>query len=342
MNTPPPRSPSRGDSEARSGEQKLRADLARDEQARGPDHPSLCPTLIRLGLSIARQGRAAEAEPIVERALHIAERSSGAASPAAAQILIVLAQVQASLGKIEAKRTAERALEGLSRALGATHPTTVQAKPILEQIIASFVAARPELYRHDGLTEELERGVAALRAHDPEGSIDLLLPVVDRAREAGAPAVESYARGMLAQALFVTGKREEALAEVKRAATIAQENQHHEAIRHFADLATQLEAAKSAVEARGDFDRRISHALEHASSDPDGSFREISAIAAEAASAGEKGAEASARIVLGQIHFARHELDRAEAELRRAQSLARQVGDPNVVAHVAKLLDELA
>src|SRR5688572_28033196 len=159
--------------QARESERKLRAQLAKDEEARGDEHPSLCATLTRLGVVVAKQGRAAEAEPIVERALRISQQGTGPLNAATAQILIVLAQIQAVLRKPQAAMTARRALDGLTKTLGSENPTTQNAKPILERIIA---AGGPRLALGvQELTEELEEGVAALRAHDAEGSIDLLI-----------------------------------------------------------------------------------------------------------------------------------------------------------------------
>lgn len=331
--------------QARETERKLRAQLAKDEEARGDEHPSLCATLTRLGVVVAKQGRAAEAEPIVERALRISQQGTGPLNAATAQILIVLAQIQAVLRKPQAASTARRALDGLNKTLGPDNATTKNARPILDRIIA---AGGPRLtVGVQELTEELEQGVEALRAHDAEGSIDLLIPVADRARDARAPAVESYARGMLAQALFLAGRKEAALNEARSALKIAQENGHQEAAQHFAELLKHLESAEAGAGtgksgAVTDYNARIREALERAhKGDPDAAFRELSEIARQAQHGGAAGPEASARIVIGQIYMARGDKASARSELERALQISQLVGDAPITSHVKKLLEDL-
>jgi tetratricopeptide (TPR) repeat protein len=324
---------------AREAERQLREQLKNDETSRGSDHPSLCATLVRLGVVVAKQGRAAEAELLVERALRISQPDGGTTVNAAtAQIWIVLAQIQAVLRKPGAASTARRALQGLNATLGADHATSKNARPVLERIIE--MDRRSSSSSVEELTEELEEGVDALRAHDAEGSIEMLIPVADKARDAKAPAVESYARGMLAQALFLAGKREAALSEVRRALDIAEKSGHVDAAKHFRELLVQLEAAESGAKAAvADYNERIRAALERAhKGDPEAAFRELNEIARAARQGGAAGPEASARIVLGQIYLARKDKASARTELGRALEIAELVGDKVIAGHVQKLL----
>lgn len=327
--------------QAREQERQLRLQLTRDEEARGHEHPSLCATLIRLGVVVAKQGRAAEAEPIVERALRISQATPGALNAATAQILIVLAQIQAVMRRPQASATAKRALDGLQKTLGPDHPTTKNAVPLLTRIAAS---GQRQAWGAQELAEELEQGVEALRAHDAEGSMDILIPVADRARDANAPAVESYARGMLAQALFLAGRKEAAIKEAREALKIAQENGHQDAAQHFAELLRHLESVDGKSEGTRitDYNARIREALERAhKGDPEAAFRELEEIARQAKEGGAAGPEASARIVLGQIYMARGDKTNASVELRRALEISELVGDAPISSHVQKLLADL-
>ncbi|HLM46582.1 MAG TPA: hypothetical protein VK458_22120, partial [Myxococcaceae bacterium] len=56
--------------------------------------------------------------------------------PSTAQVLNLLAQVQAAVRKPEAATTARQAMDALLNTLGAEHPITKQALPELRRILA--------------------------------------------------------------------------------------------------------------------------------------------------------------------------------------------------------------
>ena len=84
----------------------LRA-LELKEQALGPDHPDLAPTLTNLGLVYAATGRVPEAALLFERALAIQEKKVGGAHPALRRTLIALADVYRRAGREEDARAVE-------------------------------------------------------------------------------------------------------------------------------------------------------------------------------------------------------------------------------------------
>ncbi len=95
------------------------------------------PTLTNLADVLAVQGRGDEGEPLVLRALAIARKKHGDEHPpAVAQILTVLARLQATLGRPEAAATARQALKALAETLGPEHPMTRQGEAVLHRILA--------------------------------------------------------------------------------------------------------------------------------------------------------------------------------------------------------------
>jgi hypothetical protein len=321
--------------EARAAEPGARAALARDEVRFGSDHPAMCIRLVELASLLGRLGRASEGEPLVERAVRISERTNGLMHAATGHMLLLLAQLQTVSGSAGAVETASRAADTLRRTVGPQHVTTLAAE--------SLVAAQPTRPMDRSIVADLDHGVETLRSRNPEGSIDLLLPVADRARAAQNPALESYARGMLAQAMFLAGRRPDAVLEAKRAIEVATNAGHDDAAQHFRALLEHMEGAPDpSSPSMVDYNARIRGALDRAAAgDPGAAFQEISAVAQAAKQGGADGPEASARIVLGQIYSARGQRDLAEGEFRRALQLSRHVGDTAVINHVTRLLEKL-
>ncbi|WP_437626568.1 tetratricopeptide repeat protein [Sorangium sp. So ce1151] len=113
------------DGRSREAEELLREALAIEERSIGRDHPALGELLSDIAEALLEQRRFADAEPILKRALRIAE-SAGNRSGVGA-LLAQLAEVQASMKRRDAADTVRRAIAELSRELGADHPTTVDA-----------------------------------------------------------------------------------------------------------------------------------------------------------------------------------------------------------------------
>lgn len=111
----------------------LREALAAEERAVGRDDPALGELLSDLAGAIVDQGRFAEAEPVLKRALRIAESAGDRLEVGV--LLVRLAEVQASLKRQHAADTARRALTELTRELGAEHPTTVDARIRLQALL---------------------------------------------------------------------------------------------------------------------------------------------------------------------------------------------------------------
>jgi hypothetical protein len=73
--------------------------------------------------------------------------------------------------------------------------------------------------------------------------------------------------------------------------------------------------------------------------DMEGARNRLAQVAEQARAAGARGAEATARIFLGQILLALDEHALAAAELRTALGIAASLGDETAVAHVRSLLE---
>ncbi len=326
--------------DARHFEQSQRAELMGEESRVGLEHVSLIPFLVELATTLARLGAWADAEELLSRGLRISEQNNGAVHPVTGQLALMAAQLRTLRGSVASREMAVRAKEVLDRTLG---PSAA-----LSQLAASLVNAAPtptaaREWSTDALSSELDQGVEALRARDADGSIDLLTPVVSRAQESKNPAMEAYARGMLAQALFMAGRRDQALQEVTTAISVAQTAGKEDAARHFEGLRRYMESAQPSGGTAPDYSDQIRNALETAArGDTEAAFDEIRTIAAGAAVSGATAAEASARIVLGQIYEARGEAAMARAELERAQALALSSGDQAAAEHIRGILRGLS
>jgi tetratricopeptide (TPR) repeat protein len=310
-------------------EATLRRAIALHEKSLGPDHPRVASDLVTLGTVLAEEGRDAEGEPLIERALGIMRAAHGPDHPEEAQGLAVLAQLQAKMGKPEARDTARRALDALSTSLGPDHPVTRGVAPVLRLVAGTGADAA-------GVVAQLREGEAALDARDPRRAAGLLSQAADRAREAGLPALEGSARGMLAQALFLLGARDQALGEARQALAVAEEIGQQDAVEHFRKLVQHMEAAPGELDA----DALVHVALEQMQGgDMEGAKNRLLRIAEQARAAGARGAEATTRIFLGQILLALEEHALAAAELRTALGIAESLGDETAVAHVHSLLE---
>ena len=307
----------------------LRAALVTQERALGAEHPSLGPTLTNLAIALVQEQRLADAEPVVARSLHIAETHHGEAHAETARILTISAQIQAALGKDEARVTARRALTALVAVHGEEHPLVQDVQPILREI------AEPSTE----LDALLEQGAEALEARDADAAIAILGPLVERAGKEGLLPLEASASGMLAQALFVTGRKEEALGKARRALEIAEEAGQDDAARHFRDLVEVMEGTEAGANIPDAFQAQVQAAVEVArSGDVKGASNALGKLADDAQEAGASGAEATARIVLGQILKAAGDAEMADTHLRRALAIAEQVGDDAATDHIRGML----
>jgi tetratricopeptide (TPR) repeat protein len=308
----------------------LREGLEAQRGALGGDHLLTGPTLTNLAITLVQEQRLEEAEPLVIQSLAITEEGLGPGHEDTARILTILAQVQAALGKTEASATARRALDALVAAHGEDHPRVQELRPVLSDI------AEPSA-EIDALLAE---GARALEARDTDHAIAVLAPLVAQARQDGLLPLEASASGMLAQALFINGKKPEAILLVGRALTIAQEAGQEDAIRHFRELLEVMEQTEPAPGIPEAVHTRIQAAIEAAQAgDAPGAVASLEALAEEMERSADLGAEATARIVLGQILQATGQAEAAAVHLRRALTITEQVGDESAASHVRHMLD---
>jgi tetratricopeptide (TPR) repeat protein len=313
-------------------EKILREALAKQEGALGPDHASLGPTLTNLAIALVQTQQLEEAEKVVTRSLAIAEEAYGEAHEETARILTVLAQVQAARGAHEAPATARRALNALIAIHGADHALVSELRPMLEDI------CEPS----NELDIQLQEGAAALEARDAARAIEVLTPLVARAERDGILALEASAAGMLSQALFVTGKTDEALKLARRAVAIAEDAGQDDAAAHFRQVLEAMERGSAAGGLPDGLNRIVETAIDQAHrGDIAGAQATLATAADEAQSSGDMGAEATMRIVLGQILREAKDPAGAERHLRRALAIAEQVGDAGAADHVQGLLASL-
>ncbi len=116
-------------------EKLLRQSLSIDEKALGSQHPGLCTGLANLGSNLAAQNRQHEGEEFLLRSASLATKTWGLRHPATAQVLTLLARVQAALKKPEATTTAQQAMDALLGTLGPEHPITKHVLPGLRRIL---------------------------------------------------------------------------------------------------------------------------------------------------------------------------------------------------------------
>jgi tetratricopeptide (TPR) repeat protein len=309
----------------------LRGALAKQEDALGADHPSVGPTLTNLAIALVQEQRLGDAEEVVTRALALTEAAHGEAHEETARILTILAQVQAALGNDEAPATARRALQALVATNGPDHPLVEGVRPILEDIAASGES--------DAI---LEAAADALDAREVARAIAMLGPLVERARRDGLVPLEASASGMLAQALFLAGRRREALELAHRALACAEDAGQTDAAAHFRELTEAMDGGD-----RGDAGIGVPEAL-HAriqeciqlaqQGDVASAVQDLEACADEAARSRETGNEATVRIVLGQILQAVGDANTAARHLRRALEIAEAMGDRDAGDHVRRML----
>lgn len=97
-----------------TAEELLRQVLRVEERAFGRAHPALLSTLSELGGTLIERGKPQDAEPLLRRAIHLAEQRGDRAALAAE--LAQLARAQAARGFAHARDTARRALQVVSTA----------------------------------------------------------------------------------------------------------------------------------------------------------------------------------------------------------------------------------
>lgn len=247
--------------------------------------------------------------------------------------------------KEDARDTARQALDAFVKAFGAEHPSTLKAAPLLRQIVAGgTVALHANANVASVVVSQMRQGQAALEARSPRRAADLLAEAAYGASNAGMLALEASARGMLAQAMFMLGRRSEALANVRSALAITEQIGQEDAVRHFRQLLRRIESAGPlpVVPAGPDWNTRIQAALEQAQAgDLDVACRALVQIAEQAHDAGAQQPEANARIFLGQMLISRGERELAKAELLRALGIAESVGDGTAAGHARALLRQV-
>ncbi len=155
-----------------------------------PDDPRLAETLKGLGLVYFERNKLEAAEPLLERALRIDERTLGAAHPRFGASLNALALVETRLGAYErAEPLFERALAIFRKTLGPNHLNVAQ---VLESLGGLFLA----LARYDEAEARYRDSLAVFEKALGPGH-----PDVARLLESTAGALRLQGRNAQAEAL---------------------------------------------------------------------------------------------------------------------------------------------
>ena len=135
----------------REAEAAFRAELAEAEQQHGTGHGETALLLNNLAIAIFASGRAAEAEPVVRRAISIWEQQDNGRSQ--------LASALNNLGAFQAAQGNHASAEThYLRALSLVDPESAEAAPALTNL-ATIYAGRRDFVK----AEELQRRAVAIR-----------------------------------------------------------------------------------------------------------------------------------------------------------------------------------
>ncbi|MEM7165157.1 MAG: CHAT domain-containing tetratricopeptide repeat protein [Planctomycetota bacterium] len=171
----------------------LRRAIAITEKLHGADHSEVATPLHNLGTLEQSLGNYATARGLLERALSIRRKALHANHPFLERNLIVLAELQTAQGNYD------QALPFLDEAIAIAERTSGSHHPNVARRLQTKVSILNHLNRHSEALAAARRGVAIVEsAPDP------------------SPNTIIAARASLAEALFVQGKLDEALAAYRR------------------------------------------------------------------------------------------------------------------------------
>jgi non-specific serine/threonine protein kinase/serine/threonine-protein kinase len=116
----------RAQSHPAEAEQKLRATLAAQQKALGPDDPDTIATMDRLAYTLSNEARQAEAEALFRRTLAAERRMLGPADPQTLRTLNELAETLTAQGRYaDADQIYSELIAAQRQSLGVDHPATL-------------------------------------------------------------------------------------------------------------------------------------------------------------------------------------------------------------------------
>lgn len=198
------------------------------------------------------------------------------------------------------------------------------------------------------LQSHLNAGLKALSAGMGEDALASLTEALHRARDTGSGHGEMLALGLLAPALELLGRRDEAAKAALKARGLSELHGDAESTAHYDGLAARLEGAEAADEAATEAltDEEINRAFERAGQALTmGQGREavevLTPLMASADQAGDKEVEASAAGMLAQAYLMTGYSHKAWELATHAVVLAKSLGDTQALQHFQELADSL-
>jgi CHAT domain-containing protein/Tfp pilus assembly protein PilF len=207
------------------------------ERALGPEHPNLGYVLTHLGTFYERLDEHAKARPFMERALAIREKALGPNHPTIAWHLGQLALLLRLSGDTQAALPLiERAVRIQEQALGPSHPAlaeTLRNRGRIAQELRNYIAARADLERALKIAEPAlgathprvglilnNLGIVMMQTREPARAQATLERALQILRAGGLPEIHWRTANLLGRLHERTGKRVEAAAAYREAATV--------------------------------------------------------------------------------------------------------------------------
>lgn len=294
------------------------------------------------GLAALKDRRPADAVGALLPALEVAEESGAPHEEMLAHGLLAPAFFE--LGRLEeAEQHAQDALalaQTLDDPEGQTHYSE-----ILEGIMGKRESVRRDEEQHlEAVEDGLEIASRHLTGGDPDAAAETLKPLVGPLMAHGPLNAEASARGMLAQALGMAGKTDEARPHALRALAIARELGEEDAEAHFGNLLRILDGPLEQnplvlVRISAEVDSECAEAA-RALGDEDYA-RAIVHLEKALELAGEgrvPGPEATASGMMAQALLRSGERSEAKVYATRALKLAQELGDTEATAGFLEII----
>ncbi len=246
----------------------------------------------------------------------------------------LLAVASAALGDRKASRAQAMRALSLARKVGSDERIQ-RYQGFLRQL-------NPEETFHDDpesvADETFDRVGEALMVGDGQRAVELLTPMITWSSWNKRPLIEASARGMMAQALTMTGNLDEARRHVDLAVALADELGDPGASAHFRELQAALgeqgdpshtlAMSRLAAVARA-VARDAGQAIQ--AGHPEEALQLLFPVLRETVHARAKESEATLRGLVAQAHLAADERDKAAEQAARAVELAQELGDSKAV-----------
>lgn len=287
-----------------------------------------------------QEGRASEAIATLEAVLSDARAASHAELELVA--LALLGPAHVAIRDIEAARAHGEAGLEVARRLGDEGRIT-DFHTFLADISpdGSFHTADGDV-----VDRAFDDAARALTRGDGLAAAGFLTPLLEEAANFGDVEVEASASGMMAQAMIMVGRLDEARRQAQRAVDLAEHLHDEAATEHFHQLLASLDTAAHAEEAvaLSQVSARARAAATAAGKTieagaPAEALQLVYPVLREAVSHGARAAEATLRGVIAQALLASDKKDEAIEQANKAATLADELGDANAAASFRQIVE---